>query len=110
MSQSVHQLVRNQILFREVNERLREIIGSHEGPTEFLCECSREDCIHTVTLALPEYERVRARPNLFLVAAGHELLDVERVVGQEDRYVLVEKTVDEGRVIRADPRSREREH
>jgi hypothetical protein len=94
-------------LFREVNERLRETVGAFKGPLEFLCECSKEDCIETVGLDLEEYERIRSHPNLFVVASGHELPEVERVVDQGEGYLLVEKTVAAEVVIEADPRSRD---
>lgn len=106
MSQKSRRLVRNQILFREVNERLRETIDPVEGPVEFLCECSGVDCIETVVLETAEYERIRAHPNRFLVVPGHEFLEVDRVVDQGPGYVLVEKIVAVDEVVRADPRSR----
>ena len=70
MSRQLQRLVRSQILFREVNERVLESVGSLEGPLEFLCECSNEDCIETVALHLEEYEAIRSHPNLFVVTAG----------------------------------------
>jgi hypothetical protein len=94
------------MLFREVNERLRETVGSFDGPLEFVCECSNEDCIETVGVALEAYEDVRAHANLFIVASGHELLEVECVVDQGPGYLLVEKIVAADAVIKADPRSR----
>jgi hypothetical protein len=103
----IPKLVRNQVLFREVNERLRETVGSFEGPLEFLCECSMEDCIETVGLGLDEYERIRSHPNLFVVTPGHELPEVERVVDNGEGYLLVEKTVASEAVVKADPRARE---
>ena len=106
MSQPLQRLVRSQILFREVNERLRETAASFEGPLDFLCECSKEACIDTVTLEITEYERIRAHPNLFVLTPGHEVLEVDRVVDQGNGYVLVEKIVAADEVIRADPRSR----
>ena len=105
MPRSVEQLVRSQILFREVNERLRETLDAFDGPIEFLCECSQEDCIETIPLALEEYERLRAHSNLFVVTPDHETLAVERVVDQGDSYLLVEKTVGVEEVTAADPRS-----
>ena len=107
MSQLLPKLVKNQLLFREVNERLRETVGSFEGPLEFLCECSADDCIETVELRLDEYERIRAHSNLFVVSSGHERLEVERVVDQARDHLLVEKTVGAAAVVEADPRSRE---
>lgn len=45
MSLSLERLARNQVLFREVNERLAEI-GEFWGDslTGFLCECTRIEC------------------------------------------------------------------
>jgi hypothetical protein len=105
VSRSVHQLVRTQILFREVNERLLEAVGAWGGPLEFLCECSRDGCIDTIPLELATYERVRADPNLFIVVDGHEDPDVDHVVDQGSGYLLVAKTVEVESVLRTDPRS-----
>jgi hypothetical protein len=105
MSRPLLRLVRNQMLFREVNERVREAVA-HRGYTEFVCECSNEDCGDTLGLDIGEYERVRSKPNLFLVASGHERLEVDRVVDQGNGYLLVENLVGVERVIAADPRSR----
>ena len=106
MSQSLRPLVRNRLLFREVNERVRDALARHEGPLEFLCECGDDGCIDTVLLDVPAYERVRAHSNLFLVASGHENLEVNRVVDQGLGYLLVEEATDVGRVIASDPRTR----
>ena len=105
MSRQLPRLVRNQILFREVNERVRETLGREEGSLDFVCECGNDDCIDKVTLDVREYERVRSNATLFLIATGHEMLDVERVVDQGDGYLLIQKTVDVDTVERADPRS-----
>lgn len=106
MSRSLQRLVRSQILFREVNERVRETIGAFGGPIDFLCECSQEDCTESVELDMEEYERIRSHANLFVVVTGHELLEVDRVVDQGNGYVLVEKIVAVDEVVAADPRSR----
>ena len=105
LSRQLPRLVKNQILFREVNERVRETLGREEGPLDFVCECGNEDCIDRVTLDVREYERVRSNVTLFLIATGHERLDVERVVDQGDGYLLIQETVDAGSAERADPRS-----
>jgi Flp pilus assembly pilin Flp len=52
VSQLLPKQVRNQMLFREVNERLRETVGSFEERLEFVCECSNEDCIETIGVTL----------------------------------------------------------
>ena len=106
MNRQLHELVRNQLLFREVNERVLETVGSFDGPIEFLCECSGRNCVETLALTQDDYERVRANPNLFIVTPGHELPEVDRVVDQGSGYVLVEKIVAVDEVSAADPRRR----
>ena len=59
---------------------------------EFLCECSRNDCSETRALPLPEYERIRSSPNLFVIAPDHECPEVDRVVEARHDSQLVEKT------------------
>jgi hypothetical protein len=106
MSVQVERLARNQVLFREVNERLRELLDGSIGQTEFLCECSNPDCTETLPLEVAEYERARALPTRFLVVPGHENPGAERVVWRSDRYNLVE--LDAEYAVITDPRSRER--
>lgn len=92
MSVCIHRLVRNQLLYHEVNERIRELAehsDSKSGAT-FICECSREDCVESMELELDEYKAIRASPTLFVIAPGHETLKVENVVETNDRYALVE--------------------
>lgn len=93
MSVSLERLVRNQLVFREVNDRIREVRKRFdlEGPTDFVCECSGESCTETVSLALDEYDGVRSSPTLFVIVPGHETLEVEQVVEVNERFMLVEK-------------------
>jgi hypothetical protein len=101
-------LARNQVLFREVNERLLEL---SEGPRvesmDFLCECSREECVETIQLSFAEYERVRAHPTSFVIAPGHETPEVEKIVDSNGRYTVVQKTNGGSFAIESDPRSRD---
>lgn len=109
MSVSLERLARNQVLFREVNERLREVTGESDAPTEYLCECSNQDCTETIALELEEYEGVRSSSNLFVVTRGHEILAIERVVGETDGYKLVEKINGADYAVEMDPRLRGRD-
>jgi len=94
MPVSSQRLARNQVIFREVNERLRELAAAvPDGKAEYLCECSDVDCTQKIELRLFEYESVRARPKTFFILSGHERLEVERVVDELDAYVVVEKIV-----------------
>ena len=94
MPLSTQRLVRNQVIFREVNERLRELADAvPDGKTDYLCECSDVQCTDTIELRLSEYESVRARPKSFLIIPGHERLEVEDVTDERDAYIVVEKIV-----------------
>jgi hypothetical protein len=103
---SLERLARNQVLFREVNERLREMLDYSARSVEFLCECSNTECIETVVLDVSEYERVRTKSNQFVIAPGHEPVEVERVTWESDRYFLVEKIEGARYAEQTDPRAR----
>ena len=107
MSVSLERLARNQALFREVNERLLELSdGFHDGSIEFVCECSQEDCTSTVALSRGSYESVRAHSTFFVISSGHEILEVEKVIDQQDGWMIVQKTTAGDYAIETDPRRR----
>ena len=90
---SLEQLVRNQVLLREVNDRIGEVAASWAGEApEFLCECSSDDCAETLPVSLLKYEGIRSFPNLFMIFPGHEILGVDCVVEEQAGFTLVEKT------------------
>ena len=99
---------KNQALFREVNERVGEALSSSPtANTEFLCECADKGCIETISLSVVEYEAVRANPTHFPIKRGHDVPALERVVEETERYCVVEKFGDAGRIAeKLDPRSR----
>jgi uncharacterized UPF0160 family protein len=84
---------KNEVLFRDVNERIKDINRDMgvEDEADFICECGNVDCAVPITLKLHEYESVRGHPARFVLFPGHEDLDVERVVEQNDRFIVVEK-------------------
>ena len=84
----------NEALFRDVNERIREIsdsFGQQDATYDFLCECSDPTCTERVVLTRAEYEDVRSKPTRFVVAKGHALPEIEAVVQHADDHVIVEK-------------------
>jgi hypothetical protein len=101
-------LARNEVLFREVNERIGEVTeAAGESWTEFLCECAVVECKDVIALTMEEYEAVRADPTTFAVARGHELREIEDVIRETERFNLVRKHEDESEIARrTDPRSR----
>jgi hypothetical protein len=101
-------LARNESLFREVNEHIAEAARRTLvlPEAEFLCECGRSDCLERIIVPLGEYEHVRAHPDRFLLIAGHEQPEVDKVVGGSTSYVIVQK-IGQARAIaeELDPRS-----
>jgi hypothetical protein len=97
-------IARNEALFREVNERVKEVVPP-EGGIDFICECGDKECIEHVTLTAEEYERVRSDPVEFFVKPGHQIPAVEEVVEEHERFLLVRKHVEEQDIPRlTDPR------
>jgi hypothetical protein len=100
-------LARNEAFFREVNERIEEVKGPKEGPTEFLCECGRETCTEAIKLSTSQYEQLRSDPTTFAVVPGHEIEDIEVVVSANAHFNVVRKHESVSDVARkTDPRSR----
>ena len=105
MRLSTERLARNQTMFREVNERVNEVRSSTVSFGEFVCECSDPSCTMSLWVSAGEYEAVRANPNRFMIARDHELREVERVVFDNDRFLVVETTVEAEFMAESDPRS-----
>lgn len=100
-------LARNQVIFREVNERIAELDGEWgaTGMNVYVCECSSQRCATELEITPTEYEQVRADGARFVVAPGHELAEVERVVEENERFLVVEKIGPAAAVARdLDPR------
>ena len=83
-------VAKNEVLFREVNERIREL-APDDGPTEFLCECGDAGCVESVSLSTGQYEEVRRDPARFFIRPGHEVPDIEDVVEEADGFLVVAK-------------------
>jgi hypothetical protein len=99
---------RNEVLFREVNERIEEFQSGEgvEGRFDFLCECGDENCTEQIRLTLAEYEGVRSDPIQFVVLPGHEVPEMERIVQSGDRFSVVRKQEEAAEVAEQhDPRS-----
>ncbi len=90
--------VRNQSIFREVNERVVALVQGgfqelDEGANvvHAICECAEVACCEPIELSIEEYRAVRSSPVRFLVRAGHQRPDTEQVTLSYDGYVVVEK-------------------
>jgi hypothetical protein len=107
--QQARQIGRHQSLFREVNERIDELAETFELRDEvpILCECGTPDCNERIVLTRAEYEDLRRIPTHFAVLPGHDIPAVERIVEQNERFVVVEKFGESAKAaIRVAPRRR----
>jgi hypothetical protein len=100
-------VIRNETLFREVNERIEDVSEDVPGSEfiGFLCECGENTCLEQIELTQEEYEQVRSVPDHFAIKPGHEHPDFERVLNQEERYAVIDKVGQAEDVAeRTDPR------
>jgi hypothetical protein len=101
----------NQTLFRDINERVKELNEGFSLLTplgEWICECADDTCIDKVAMSANEYESIRKNGARFFVAPSdeHVWADVERVTVRTAKYWVVEKFGQSGAMAReANPRT-----
>lgn len=98
-------IAKNEVLFREVNERIDEVHNPPDAPFEIVCECGNADCMQTLEVRPREYRAVRSEARHFFVLPGHEIPDVESVIDSTSRFNIVEKHADEAEPAIASHRS-----
>jgi hypothetical protein len=99
MSESAEHTVENEVVLREVNERIAEKssdleargLAESDETSEYLCSCGQRDCDQSVELTLEEFAEAHAGDDRFLVAPGHYLPEIEEVVADHGRYMIVRK-------------------
>jgi hypothetical protein len=102
---------KNQSLFREVNERVKDLNDSFHVFTsisDWVCECANDDCFELIEMTTREYEGVRGDGSRFVVAPSeqHVWPEAENVVERFANYWIVEKIELAGQIAEArDPRS-----
>lgn len=92
-------LIENEKILREYNTRSKKAIkklvstdkSAYDMPIEFACECSNRACSATVPVSIKRYEQVHRRQNRFLVAPGHEMASIEKIVEEDGMVTVVEK-------------------
>jgi hypothetical protein len=89
---------RNEDMMRSVNDRIAALDKSAtdwaapDQQFEFQCECGKADgCDGRVLMTLGEYDRVRSQRDRFALVPGHEANEIESVVEQDERFVIVDK-------------------
>ena len=97
-------VARNEKGRRDVNLELEQISEEelHAGKAtaiEVLCECGRDRCSERITLSIAKYDAVHSERDRFVLAPGHEMLDIERVVEQNHGYLVVDKCGEAGEAV-----------
>lgn len=93
MDRREERIVKNEIVFREVNEQVESLSGGSGAPRSFtaICECGSAACRESITIERASYQAIRAHPNRFIVRPTHAIEDVEDVVEDHDSWVVVAK-------------------
>src|SRR3712207_8456536 len=86
MTSREERITRNEVLHREVNERIREVERSLTARgvvearelDEYFCECGLDQCVEKIHMTNAEYEEDRSSAIRFAVLADHVVPDVER--------------------------------
>jgi hypothetical protein len=74
-----------------LNNAVQVYFGTDEDTRgDYVCECSDATCVDQVELTPSEYSDVRAHPTRFFVVPGHERDELERVIEENDRFMVVE--------------------
>jgi hypothetical protein len=114
MNERKKRMERNEAVFRTLNERARSVtqeltlegVATEPELSEYVCECADADCGARVLVRPYDYELARADPARFLVAPGHVVPDIERVILELDGALIVEKHPGERQIpIATDPRA-----
>ena len=98
MEERFQRQARNESLMREVNDRIAAVDqraagwASAEERFVFQCECGKiNGCNGRLVMTLGEYDRVRSQRDRFAVLPGHETEEIEYVVEEDERYLIVDK-------------------
>jgi hypothetical protein len=104
---SKDRLVENEIAFRRANSEAVEnlanlkkiakseghekIIGNTNTPLHFICECSDKLCTKRIVIKPSEYKKIHRRKNQFMLTPGHDYPEIEKIVKENNNYIIVEK-------------------
>ena len=108
MSETEARVVKNETLFRVVNEQIDSLndAGAQAESLPIVCECGSASCFEVIKVDRDVYEAVRGHSERFLLAPGHEIDAVEDVVQQTEAFMVVAKKPGEPRRLaeESDPR------
>jgi hypothetical protein len=84
-------VVKNELSFRDYNERRDQLEQGAADQVPFVCECGDETCIRALMLRPAQWEAAHGAEDQFVVLPEHVYPEVERVLERHDGYWIVEK-------------------
>jgi hypothetical protein len=86
-------VAKNEARHRELNEEIEQSYQSHSGDDymDVVCECGIADCDAFLKVTKAEYEDIRADARKFILFRDHFAPDVDEIVSESDRFVVVAK-------------------
>jgi hypothetical protein len=99
VSEAAERIAENEVVLREVNERIAEKTSDLEArgltatgeTSQYLCSCGRPDCDASIELTLEEFQQAHLEKDYFVVSPGHQVPAIEDVVAQHPTYAVVRK-------------------
>ena len=96
---SRRRLIENEKQVRSQNSRAVDAIKKYfrsdkkaeTQAVDFYCECADDDCQETISLSVKDYVKHHARKDRFVVAEGHVIQKIEKVVASNGSYEVVQK-------------------
>jgi hypothetical protein len=102
-------MTQNEALYRDVNEQINALnsLGAQLDSFGVVCECGLGTCADVINVQRSLYETVRAQSDRFIVASGHVLPEIEKVVEQHRGFAVVDKHdgIPEEIAAKTDPRA-----
>ena len=83
----------NAVRARSRNEWIEETssrVGFLPLMEQYVCECSFGACASLIRLTRDEYEGVRRDGTFFAIAVDHENPEIDRVIGENERFALID--------------------
>lgn len=104
---SERRMVENEVFFRQRNKTILkgrralkvmakedgqdDLLDSDDEPLHFFCECSDENCRKRIQVRPSKYDQIHSRKRRFVIACGHEVPDIEKIVERSPEFCVAEK-------------------
>lgn len=96
-------ILENESAYHRFSEQLWQRMSDNDelgDTTRFSCECSNANCSTEIAMTVGGYRHLRSHPRWFAVVSGHQVPEVEPVVGEREDYLIVERGNKTGNQIR----------